>query len=97
MKKIFFLETKGSFHWYIQRFSAIVLFFSCFLLIFSNFVNIFLMAFLFLFLLFHIEAGLENFICDYMHNEFSIFISKIFLDLLIIFSLKSVFLFIIFL
>jgi succinate dehydrogenase hydrophobic anchor subunit len=97
MKKTFFFDANGSFHWYIQRFSALILFLTFFSLISFNFLSTSLTAFLFLFVLFHAEVGIENFIQDYMHDDFSIFISKLLLDLLVIFSLKSVFFFIIFL
>lgn len=88
---------KGSFHWYVQRITALILFsiFSC--LIFFNSINVFFISLVLVILLFHIEAGIETFIYDYMHDSFSIFVSEILLDLLVIFSIKSVFLLIIFL
>ncbi len=88
---------KGSFHWYVQRFTAIVLFL-CFNLFvcFSN-LNLFICTSFLILLLLHLEVGIENFIYDYMHDSFSIFISLILLDLLIIFSTKSIFFFVIFL
>lgn len=88
---------KGSFHWYVQRFTAIILFLTFSSVVFFNSINIFFISLFLIILLFHIEAGIETFIHDYMHDLFSIFISEILLDLLIIFSLKSVFLLIIFL
>ncbi len=88
---------KGSFHWYVQRLTAIVLFLSFSSLIFFYSTNVFFFAPFLIILLFHIEAGVETFIYDYMHDPFSIFVSEVMLDLLVIFSIKSVFLLIIFL
>ena len=86
---------KGSFHWYIQRLTALFLF--LFLFFVFNWSDIFFGSLFFIVLFFHIEAGIETFLFDYLHNIFSIFISEILLDFLIIFSLKSIFLLIIFL
>ena len=88
---------KGSFHWYVQRFTAFTLFLAFSFFIFFNSINVFLISLFVIILLFHIETGIETFIYDYMHDPFSIFISELLLDLLIIFSIKSVFLLIIFL
>lgn len=88
---------KGSFHWYVQRFTAITLFLIFSSLIFFSSINIFFVSFFLIVLLFHIEAGIETFIYDYMHDPFSLFVSEVLLDLLVIFSIKSVFLLIIFL
>nr|NP_066471.1 succinate:cytochrome c oxidoreductase subunit 4 [Rhodomonas salina]AAG17742.1 succinate:cytochrome c oxidoreductase subunit 4 [Rhodomonas salina] len=88
---------KGSFHWYIQRSSALFLFFGFSLSIFFNLVNVFFLSLFLIVLVFHIEMGIETFICDYMHDPFSIFVSEVFLDLFVIFGIKSVFLLLLFL
>lgn len=91
------MSNKGSFHWYIQRFTAIILFFCFSLLVCFSSLNFFVVSLFLILLFFHIEVGIETFMYDYMHDSFSIFISEILLDLMIIFSIKSIFLFIIFL
>lgn len=88
---------KGSFHWYVQRFTALCLFSGFSLLLFFGSLTVFFISLFLIVLLFHIEVGIETFICDYMHDSFSVFISEVLLDLFVIFSIKSVFLLIIFL
>nr|YP_009476647.1 succinate:cytochrome c oxidoreductase subunit 4 [Storeatula sp. CCMP1868]AVM81140.1 succinate:cytochrome c oxidoreductase subunit 4 [Storeatula sp. CCMP1868] len=83
---------KGSFHWYIQRFSAILLFFFFIALFLFDVFNIVIGLFILILLTFHIEAGLETFIIDYMHTPFSLFISELLVDLFVVFFIKSFFL-----
>lgn len=79
-------------HWAIQRSSAIILFLSLISIIAFS-IGGFLVSFIILLIiLVHFETGVQTLIDDYMHTPSSIDMGFLLLDLLIIYSAKSIFL-----
>lgn len=62
-----FIFSAGFFHWFLQRFTAILLF----LLIFISFFfeSIIVNYFFFVCLAIHLKLGVENLINDYCHDK----------------------------
>lgn len=81
-----FFEKKGLIHWLVQRISAGFLLVS--ITFFFN--NVFLFGLLLVFLSFHVFAGIETLLDDYVHDQNLFIFSFTFLRIFVLFLLKVI-------
>jgi succinate dehydrogenase hydrophobic anchor subunit len=80
------LFSAGFFHWFLQRSTAVLLFF---LISLSFFVQSFiLISIFFIFLAIHLKLGIENLLNDYCHDKALKIFGTLLLRLLVLYILK---------
>ena len=79
----------GLIHWLIQRFTAISILI-CLFLVFA-FDSLTISIFLVSLLIFHISAGIQTLIDDYIHDHILFLVSITFLRITILFLFKTLF------
>ena len=77
----------GLIHWLVQRFTAIAVFFCLCLVLSFDSLSIFLA--LGSLLVFHISAGIQTLIDDYIHDHVLFLISVVYLRITVLFLLKT--------
>lgn len=88
----FFVNTHsldGLIHWLVQRSTAIIVFLSLFLVLSFDSLTIF--CILGFFLIFHISAGIQTLIDDYIHDNVLFLLSATYLRITILFLFKTLF------
>jgi len=79
----------GFLHWIVQRFTALSILCSVFIVIFFD--NLYFFILLSLFLIFHISVGIRTLIDDYIHDDVLFLTSTTFLRIIVLFLLKTIF------
>ena len=88
----FFVNTHsldGLIHWLVQRSTAIIVFLSLFLVLSFDSLTIF--CILGFFLIFHISAGIQTLIDDYIHDHVLFLLSITYLRITALFLFKTLF------
>ena len=79
----------GFLHWIIQRFTALSILCSVFIIILFD--NLYFFILLSFFLVFHISVGIRTLIDDYIHDDVLFLTSTTFLRIIVLFLLKTIF------
>jgi len=79
----------GFIHWLTQRSTALIVISILFVVIFNN--DAILLTFLCLFVIFHVFAGIQTLINDYIHDHMLFLISLTFLRLCVVFLFKALY------
>ena len=79
----------GLIHWLVQRSTAIIVFFCLFLVLSFDSLGVFLV--LGSLLIFHISAGIQTLIDDYIHDHVLFLISVAYLRITVLFLFKALF------
>jgi succinate dehydrogenase hydrophobic anchor subunit len=86
------LKNLGFLHFFFQRFSAIFLIFLFLNIFFSN--SVFINTAIIIIILFHLKFGYNSLIEDYIHKKYIKLIGTISLNLIFVYLLKALFLFV---
>jgi len=86
---VYIHSSDGLIHWLVQRSTAITVLISLFLVFVFDSLNIFII--LGSLLIFHISAGIQTLIDDYIHDHILFLISVTFLRINVLFLFKTLF------